>query len=654
MINSNSYADDLSLDEIFALDVSIATKTSRSTKEAPNIVSVLTKQDIKEAHARDLVDVINLIPGLNVAKDLDDPALVARGMYGFEGRTLIMVDGMQISDLRFGSFTMGDVIPVHLIERIEVIRGPGSVVYGGIAELAVVNIITSTGEQQKGKSIHVRYGQLTKKFGERNFGIKVGDSKNGFDHSFMAYWGQSMRSDGKFKNFDSPLDVDHDEDSAKVNNATVVAKFKHEQGTIGKVYYNIHKDNFLSSLSGTTAADRESARNHAEFEVMTFELSNEYKLGESWALTPAINYLRTHPWEQPRREDVEITRVKPSLTAMMQSEDFELVLGGEYYVDHARLLGDPAGSSTRGFRENRTDKISDTSSIYNAALYAGATWFLKPFTINLGLRMDDNQIFGNEFNPRLGFTYLDGDFHAKLLYSEAFRAPLNANNSDNIYGWEPSQSQRPNDVVPEKTKVVELEVGYQFSPRILGTFNIFDQKVNDVIEFKYDSTLFSANGGKMGTRGAELELKGIYDSYKGLINVSIFQLTDKGATTYIALHDSDKIMGAPELKIYTRHSFEFSDNFSAQFNVLYLSEKPAMVKQYASSSSDTAATGMVDAQTLFGVGAIYKTTEDLELILSVNDVSNERLLLVTPYIDGGNDDFEYKGREVTLSLNYKL
>ena len=53
-----------------------------------------------------------------------------------------------------------------------------------------------------------------------------------------------MRSDGKFKNFDSPLDVDHDEDSAKVNNATVVAKFKHEQGTIGKVYYNIHKDNF--------------------------------------------------------------------------------------------------------------------------------------------------------------------------------------------------------------------------------------------------------------------------------------------------------------------------------------------------------------------------------------------------------------------------
>ena len=51
MINSNSYADDLSLDEIFALDVSIATKTSRSTKEAPNIVSVLTKQDIKEAHA---------------------------------------------------------------------------------------------------------------------------------------------------------------------------------------------------------------------------------------------------------------------------------------------------------------------------------------------------------------------------------------------------------------------------------------------------------------------------------------------------------------------------------------------------------------------------------------------------------------------------
>jgi len=81
------------------IEVSIATKTKQMLHEAPGIISVITAEDIRINHCRDLIDVINIIPGLNVVKDIDNGAVVSQGLYGFEGRMLFMVEGMELLNM---------------------------------------------------------------------------------------------------------------------------------------------------------------------------------------------------------------------------------------------------------------------------------------------------------------------------------------------------------------------------------------------------------------------------------------------------------------------------------------------------------------------------------------------------------------------------
>ena len=132
----------MTIEDLMNAKVTVSSKYEESIRESPNVISVISKDDIKKNHCRDLIDVFNMVPGMIITKDEDHSALSSRGLYGYEGRTLFMIDGLQLSELYFGTFPIGNAIPVHMIERIEIIRGPGSVTYGGTAELSVINIIT--------------------------------------------------------------------------------------------------------------------------------------------------------------------------------------------------------------------------------------------------------------------------------------------------------------------------------------------------------------------------------------------------------------------------------------------------------------------------------------------------------------------------------
>jgi outer membrane receptor for ferrienterochelin and colicin len=90
----------LSLEEMMNLKISIASKSDESIREAPGIFTVITADNINRNHCRDLIDVFNMVPGLAIAQDVSDFALVSRGLYGFEGRTLIMLNGMQLTETR--------------------------------------------------------------------------------------------------------------------------------------------------------------------------------------------------------------------------------------------------------------------------------------------------------------------------------------------------------------------------------------------------------------------------------------------------------------------------------------------------------------------------------------------------------------------------
>ncbi len=126
--------------------VSIATGRSQSLQTAPAVASVITAEQIRDTGARDLIDVLRLVPGFYLGRTANpfDPVVAVRGFSSSYNQTvLFMLDGVPQTELVLGDrrTTLGK-IPLDLIDRVEVIRGPGSALYGADAYSAVVNIIT--------------------------------------------------------------------------------------------------------------------------------------------------------------------------------------------------------------------------------------------------------------------------------------------------------------------------------------------------------------------------------------------------------------------------------------------------------------------------------------------------------------------------------
>ena len=132
---------EMSLEELLNVDVTIATKTAEPIERTPAIVTLVTRHDIEEQGWTSLAELLEHLPDFMLARlPAAEAGLVVRGMSSREG-VLVMLNGVPLNNPLDGSFAFFDM-PLGAVERVEIIRGPGSALYGGSAVLAVVNVIT--------------------------------------------------------------------------------------------------------------------------------------------------------------------------------------------------------------------------------------------------------------------------------------------------------------------------------------------------------------------------------------------------------------------------------------------------------------------------------------------------------------------------------
>lgn len=144
--------------------ISIATGKKQPVSKAPAVTTVLTAEDIKAMGATDLDEVLETVPGLHVARNsiAYSPIYTIRGIFSaFNPQVLVLINGIPITNLFQGDRNLiWGGMPVEEIQRIEVIRGPGSAVYGADAFAGVINIITKTSEDISGTEIGGRHGSF--------------------------------------------------------------------------------------------------------------------------------------------------------------------------------------------------------------------------------------------------------------------------------------------------------------------------------------------------------------------------------------------------------------------------------------------------------------------------------------------------------------
>src|SRR6478672_5076727 len=155
LLKVSTYTEESDLQKVLNKGLTVSSSKALSTRETPGIISLITAEEIQNAGARDLIDILRMVPGFDIGQDLQFVMGIGlRGNWANEGKVLVMMDGQPFNELLYQTVAIGNRFPVDAIERIEIIRGPGSAIYGGSAEYGVINIITKAAESLNGVEVY--------------------------------------------------------------------------------------------------------------------------------------------------------------------------------------------------------------------------------------------------------------------------------------------------------------------------------------------------------------------------------------------------------------------------------------------------------------------------------------------------------------------
>ena len=144
--------------------VTVASRYSQTLQEAPSIVSVITEKDIRVMGYRNLTDVLRNIPGVYISVSKESRSLAwFRGVISSDNnKILLLVDGVPWYDGVYTHAWIDDAIPLFHVKQIEIVKGPGSAVYGTNAFSGVINIVTKSAESINGAEVRLSTGSFAR------------------------------------------------------------------------------------------------------------------------------------------------------------------------------------------------------------------------------------------------------------------------------------------------------------------------------------------------------------------------------------------------------------------------------------------------------------------------------------------------------------
>ncbi len=392
----------------------------QNVKDAPASITVVTREDLEKGSYRDLADALREVQGVSVTGIANEKDVFIRGLPG--AYTLILVDGKRQStrDARTNGnsgFEQSFVPPVSAIERIEVVRGPMSSLYGSDAMGGVINIITrKVGDVWSGSVTTEGTVQQHSKFGNSG---QVSWYANGpilKDQLGLQVWGRGFT---------------RGEDG--ILNGTTGAK---EYDFNGRLTFTPNEDHDIYLEGGKTRLRRDAepgetlARNSdGTYNTNTRDhwslshtgrwgpTTSEFSFQQEWAeRTNFTRNIRTgRVTENPRSPEVRNTVLDGKFTTPFELfGNHTLVTGGQYF--EARLT-----DQNPGRRTGRDETFSATQW----ALFLEDEWrIVDNFALTGGLRLDNHEKYGNHFSPRLyGVWSATEELTIKGGISTGFRAP---------------------------------------------------------------------------------------------------------------------------------------------------------------------------------------------------------------------------------------
>lgn len=603
-----------------------------SSRETPGIVSVITAEDIQNIGARDFIDVMRLVPGFDFAADVDfavGPTI--RGNWAMEGKMLLMVDGVKYNELLYQNLFFGNHLPVDQIERVEIIRGPGSAMYGGTAEYGVINITTKGAAGLNGISATGSYGTYGSDMARRNMGLSIGKRVGEVVVDVSAHTGRANRSNSQYNpGFDDFVGTVNLANGRGQTNPTFVSAGVAWKGLKSRFVFDDYSwSNYHYDIQSKT---------------MTGLLQYELKLGNKLILTPQLSHTNQLPWYYKNslftseefdylyEYKIKTERSTANLTAGYRaSQRLYLTAGVEWYTERAKDMLDQGN-------------FGDVQQVQYQNFSAFGEGLLKHRLANItaGMRLEHHSAFGYAMAPRFAITRHINRLHFKGLASGAYRAP----GIENI-------NMNP-DIKPERSSTYELETGYQFTKDMLLSVNLFKIKTKDIIVFSAlgaDEGNFR-NFAQVSSQGVEVVYQVRRPKWSSNLSYSYSQASDKNAV------EQYKVAGKEHLNIgIAAHKFTLHGGYSItkRFSI-----NPSLVcigERYGFAGFDEEGEQQLRRFApvlLANLQLQYKNLlPGLSLGVGTHNLLNQENLFIQAY-NGGSDPVPGPGREFTVKASYDI
>lgn len=638
--------EELSLEDLLQIEVVTAARKVQKISEAPASMYVITDEDIKQSGATTIPDILRIVPGLDVMEiTASDFVVNARGFnQEMSNKMLVLIDGRSVY-WDFYGLVVWDSFPIALeeIKRIEIVKGPGSALYGANAFSGVINILTKSAEElRQGTTISTNYGNLNAVLTTL---VHAGAKKN-LDYKVSLGWNRTHQwndSDGK---------------EGEVKKLHAGLRYR-VNATSEITFMGGHNEGEGNTMTGIGRMDRQQ-----EWNYLMLNYSHS-----SCGIRLFWNRVRGDVLQQATGDrnffDVDAYDTESQYLFSVGSLN-SVILGGSYRLNVGR-----SDMTVKGFNQ----------SLY--AFYVQDEFRpVQNLTITVGMRYDGHSLFEDRLTPRGNILISPHPNHfIRFSYGTAFRNPSFLESY--VYKVSDITSQislelPSNTIVTEAIgnsglspeKITSYQAGYEalLGRRVKCKLDLFYDQLRDFVFFQTteyqdisyllglptNSVLAPSlqsyvNEGEATAKGFEFGFDVLVAGWlSGLANYSYQDITyesDNPATTEDEKETTTK--SSPRHKINAGLRFQPESHFSANLQMHHVSQREVR---------EDHAFGKVDPYTLFNLRLGYSVLDGrIETNLSVLNLFDNKHFEYPGYDRDGNPGIGHEiGRRFVFGLSVKL
>jgi len=623
MITTSSIASD-KLDEVV-----VTAKSDKTVKDLSGAITVITAEDIAKLNATNIKDILvktaGIVEGVNESSTNGRKSISIRGTDS--SYIIIMIDGKKINPSD-GYIKHSDYeyswVPINMIERIEVIKGAKSSIYGSSAIGGVINIITKKNNKKFYGEIDIQAGISSAKNGGDEKKISANIGGNITDNLSLILGLNKATRDVTSGPGTTMYGIPTD-------NASFIEGIDSKNGNI-KLNYDIDDTQSIqaSYMKGKETRELYDNPDYYTLDRDMYSISYEKKFDD---ISFNIDYSNTQS-DSEYNDGSTYNYIHKLTNDNLKVESKISMIKNNYIVVGAEISNE---SYERYYPKTSSTKYDLESS--SNAYYIQDEIELGDIIFTLGARLDDHEKFGTEISPNLGLVYkLSDNQRLKASYGEGFKAPSLQEGSSEYSAYSHGQYYGNDDLESETSKSYELAYEYYGEDTLFKTA-IFKTEIENMISGEFIGVAYPygpsfavneykyVNIEKANMKGLELEIEYNLNN-KHTINTNYTYLKTEDETT------RKELTYKPKHTINIGLSSEFDYGISSYISANYLGS------QYDSNNEK------ISGYTLLNVQLSKKITKDLSLRLGVDNITDKEF-------DEGNP-YWLKRRLAYLGLNYKF